>query len=105
MKKDAIPCRVCGQLADYFFTKRILCNDEASYFKCTGCGQVQTEEVSWVAEAYANLTFQRVVGMADRCISTALQADRPKTSRTNCPGTRVVTTLCGRRRTAIAPAD
>jgi hypothetical protein len=72
MKKAAIQCRVCGHWADFFFTKRILCKHEVSYFKCASCGQVQTEEVSWLAEAYENLSFQRDVGMADRCIWTAL---------------------------------
>jgi hypothetical protein len=72
MRRPAIQCRVCGCSADFFFTKQILRRHDVSYFKCPGCGQVQTEQVFWLAEAYEKLSFQRDVGMADRSIWTAL---------------------------------
>ena len=68
---DAIACRVCGQPAPRFFTKRILGRLEVGYYKCPACGHVQTEEPRWLAEAYRDPGIQLDVGMADRCVWTA----------------------------------
>jgi Methyltransferase domain len=65
------PCRVCGQSAQFFFSKSISGRHEVKYFKCPACGQVQTEEPYWLEETYRNADFQRDVGMADRCLWTA----------------------------------
>jgi hypothetical protein len=66
-----VPCRVCGREASPFFTKLILRKYQVGYFKCQGCGQVQTEQPYWLEEAYRGLASKLDVGMADRCIWTA----------------------------------
>ena len=69
---DTIPCRVCQANASIFFTRTIPLRRAIRYFKCPSCGQVQTETPSWLEETYREATFQLDVGMADRCIWTAL---------------------------------
>jgi hypothetical protein len=67
-----VPCRVCGEQAQPFFTKLILAKHQVPYFKCVACGQVQTEQPYWLAEAYRGSGSRLDVGMADRCLWTAL---------------------------------
>ena len=64
-------CRVCGKEAELFFTKKILGKHDVGYFKCSNCGQVQTEEPHWLEEAYRDDDSKLDVGMADRCVWTA----------------------------------
>ena len=68
----SIACRVCGAATEPFFTKLILGKHPVTYFKCPSCGQVQTELPYWLQEAYGKSFSQLDVGMADRCIWTAL---------------------------------
>jgi hypothetical protein len=65
-------CRVCGEPAQPFFTKLILSRYQVAYFKCPACGQVQTEAPYWLAEAYRGSASGLDVGMADRCLWSAL---------------------------------
>ena len=67
-----VPCRVCGAVTESFFTKLILGKHQVAYFKCPSCGQVQTEKPYWLEEAYNGMFSRLDVGMADRCIWTAL---------------------------------
>ncbi len=67
-----VPCRVCEKSAQPFFTKLILGKYRVAYFKCPACGQVQTEAPYWLAEAYGGAASKLDVGMADRCIWSAL---------------------------------
>ncbi len=66
-----IPCRVCGAASTYLFAQTLLGKHRASYYRCDGCGHVQTEQPHWLEEAYQNLTFHRDVGMVGRSINTA----------------------------------
>ena len=69
--REKAACRVCQQDADFFFIKPILGRYQVRYFKCPGCGFVQTETPFWLEEAYTNLSFRRDVGMVDRSINAA----------------------------------
>lgn len=68
--RSVVPCRVCGNAAQPFFTQLILSKHQVAYFKCPACGQVQTEPPHWLEEAYQK-TGKLDVGMADRCVWTA----------------------------------
>jgi hypothetical protein len=68
---SSIPCRICRESSAYFFSRSFPTKQNARYFKCPGCGHVQTEEPTWLARTYRAATFQLDVGMADRCIWTA----------------------------------
>jgi hypothetical protein len=70
-KPESAACRVCGQPAPWFFNKVILGRHLVAYYKCSACGQVQTETPHWLDEAYQGASFQDDVGMADRSIWTA----------------------------------
>ena len=71
-KDQTAVCRVCEKSAEFFFEKQILGKYNVAYFKCGTCGQVQTEEPHWLEEAYRDRDSKLDVGMADRCIWTAL---------------------------------
>lgn len=47
-------CRLCGGPAEFRFARRLLGRIEAGYFQCGRCGLTQTEEPSWLEEAYAS---------------------------------------------------
>jgi len=64
-------CRVCGGAAEFVFDKQILGRHQVAYFKCSNCGQVQTEPPYWLEEAYRDDDSKLDVGMADRCVWTA----------------------------------
>jgi hypothetical protein len=70
--QSSIGCRVCGAATEPFFSKLILGKHQVAYFKCPSCGQVQTELPYWLEEAYHGSPTKLDVGMADRCIWTAL---------------------------------
>lgn len=54
MTGASIPCRLCGSGAAALFEKTILGRHRALYFQCCECGLTQTEEPTWLAEAYAS---------------------------------------------------
>lgn len=54
-----------------FFTKLILGKHTVGFFKCSNCGQVQTELPYWLEETYRDSGSPLDVGMADRCVWTA----------------------------------
>src|SRR5262245_5948220 len=70
--KKVNSCRVCGAAAQPFFSKLILGRHYVAYVKCPGCGQVQTEPPHWLKESYSVTASKLDVGMADRCVWTAL---------------------------------
>jgi hypothetical protein len=49
-----IECRLCGGEARPLFTKTVLGRLDVAYFQCAACGLTQTEEPSWLDEAYAS---------------------------------------------------
>src|SRR3974390_2775876 len=65
-------CGVCGEPAKPLFSKVILGKHQAVYFKCPACGQVQTEPPYWLSEAYSGSASRLDVGMAGRCVCSAL---------------------------------
>ena len=47
-----ILCRLCGIEAEYQFELQLLGKYSVTYYKCRGCGALQTEEPYWLEEAY-----------------------------------------------------
>ncbi|OKH40341.1 hypothetical protein NIES2101_35025 [Calothrix sp. HK-06] len=45
-------CKICSSKSHFIFTKKILSKYEVSYFKCSSCGFIQTEDAYWLSEAY-----------------------------------------------------
>lgn len=46
-------CKICDKDSNYVFTAKIIGKYDVSYFKCSECHFVQTEEPYWLEEAYA----------------------------------------------------
>jgi len=51
---EIMKCKICESQSDAAFTTAILKKYEVSYYECTQCGFVQTEQPYWLEEAYAN---------------------------------------------------
>jgi 2-polyprenyl-3-methyl-5-hydroxy-6-metoxy-1,4-benzoquinol methylase len=45
-------CKICNSLSNFVFQKKLLQKYEVSYFRCTNCGFLHTEEPYWLEEAY-----------------------------------------------------
>ena len=61
-------CRLCGGLATAAFKKRVLERYDVSYFRCDGCGSLQTEIPDWLDEAYSIPGVHIDVGGASRTL-------------------------------------
>jgi hypothetical protein len=52
---NAMPCRLCGTGTTLLFSKTVLGRHEARYHQCAACGLVQTQEPTWLEDAYAEV--------------------------------------------------
>ncbi|HAO11898.1 MAG TPA: glycosyl transferase group 1 [Planktothrix sp. UBA8407] len=59
-------CKVCDSQSNYFATAQILNKYDISYFQCSNCGFIQTEEPYWLEEAYSNAIAMSDVGLVFR---------------------------------------
>ena len=59
-------CRVCGSDSPFFAKGKILEKYEISYFKCSNCGFVQTEDPYWIEESYSDAINRTDVGYVAR---------------------------------------
>jgi len=61
-------CRLCGGELKSQFTSRLLGRYDVSYFRCSGCGSLQTERPYWLDEAYKLALTSTDVGAVNRCL-------------------------------------
>ena len=61
-------CRLCEKLCSYQFSKQILGKYDISYFECTHCQSLQTEEPYWLDEAYGEEAEKYDTGKASRTL-------------------------------------
>jgi Methyltransferase domain len=54
MSDTIIPCRLCNAESNFVFTLPVLGKYPVRYFKCQGCGSLETEDPFWLAEAYGD---------------------------------------------------
>lgn len=66
-----IKCRICGKDTKFIFKKKVLSKYEVSYFKCSFCKSVMTEDPYWLDEAYGNAIATTDVGLVSRNLSLA----------------------------------
>lgn len=94
-----ICCRLCGNVAQFSFQKRILSKYDINYFHCQTCGALQTEEPYWLEESYKPINEQLDTGQFIRCLHNAafLYA---LTSQLNLSNSRLVDYGCGSGLTA-----
>lgn len=78
MKPATTNCRVCSGEARFIWQARPLGHDVA-YYECPRCRYVQTEEPTWLDEAYAspiNLTDTGILGRNQGCLERVVIALR-----------------------------
>ena len=62
-------CRCCGETADMQLFEAYLLGRRVSYFECSNCSYVQTEEPTWLDEAYASPINSSDTGIMVRNLS------------------------------------
>jgi hypothetical protein len=61
-----IPCRVCGAVAPPAFQATVLGRHPVRYFHCGSCGYLETDEPTWLGEAYAEAINVQDTGLVER---------------------------------------
>lgn len=60
-------CKVCGSVSEYFDSAYVLNKYNVSYYICSNCGFIQTEDPYWLSEAYSDaIADSRNVVLADK---------------------------------------
>lgn len=78
MSHPGLTCRVCGSQMTYLWHARLLERDVA-YGECPRCRYIQTEEPTWLEEAYAspiNLTDTGILGRNQGCFERVVMTLR-----------------------------
>ncbi|MBU3593078.1 methyltransferase domain-containing protein [Polynucleobacter sp. 71A-WALBACH] len=68
---EKIECRLCGGIAQFSFEKKVLSKYQVSYYRCDGCGSLQTEVPYWLGEAYNPLNERFDTGQLIRSFNNA----------------------------------
>jgi Methyltransferase domain len=67
------PCRCCGAVSDYYESAKVFGRYEARYYRCSGCGFVQTEAPFWLEDSYKNpMTSYDLGGVSRPTLNSAL---------------------------------
>ena len=61
-----IPCRLCGAATRPLFARRVLGRYDVAFHLCAGCGLTQTDEPTWLPEAYADAVHPTDTGILAR---------------------------------------
>ena len=65
-------CRLCdADASSHFSTALVLGKHSVKYFRCSGCGFVQTEEPYWLEEAYSSAITSIDIGPVNRGVVMA----------------------------------
>ncbi|MBN8641413.1 MAG: class I SAM-dependent methyltransferase [Flavobacteriales bacterium] len=59
-------CKICKSPSEKIFEKIILQKHPTNYYKCTQCSFVQTDEVTWLKEAYESAITSLDIGLIYR---------------------------------------
>lgn len=64
-----VPCRLCGGIATFAFEKQLMGGFPVSYFLCSNCQGLLTEEPWWLPVAYGPEAERFDTGKATRCLN------------------------------------
>lgn len=64
-------CHICGKLSNPYAQARVLEKFPVQYFRCTGCGFIQTEDPYWLPQAYARAITVQDTGLVRRNLHLA----------------------------------
>src|SRR5690242_15278222 len=59
-------CNICSSESSFIFVKRVLGKYDVSYFKCTNCQFIQTEQAHWLNESYESIITRLDIGLLNR---------------------------------------
>lgn len=59
-------CKVCGSVSEYFDSAYVLNKYNVSYYICSNCGFIQTEDPYWLSEAYSDEIADSDIGILSR---------------------------------------
>ncbi len=59
-------CRICHSVSTKISEKRLLQKYAVSYFRCSACRFIQTEDPYWLKEAYENVITSLDIGLVSR---------------------------------------
>lgn len=65
---DSVRCKICDAETVVFGSALVLSKYQVTYFQCTDCGFVQTEEPYWLDEAYSEAVSVYDLGSVNRAI-------------------------------------
>jgi 2-polyprenyl-3-methyl-5-hydroxy-6-metoxy-1,4-benzoquinol methylase len=80
-------CKICGMQSELFDEAQALRKYDVKYFRCTGCGFLQTETPYWLTEAYSTAISRLDTGILSRNLanrqlaSTVLNLLHPEAKR------------------------
>ncbi len=61
-------CRACSGPTGLFASTTVLQTTPADFVRCTSCGLVMADDITWLADAYASAITKLDVGLLDRCL-------------------------------------
>ena len=64
-------CKICNHDTEKYKEAHILDKYDISYYRCSNCGYIQTEEAYWLDEAYHERITSSDIGLVERNIQTA----------------------------------
>ena len=64
-------CKICGSPSELVFKATVLKKYDVSYFRCSKCYFMQTEEPYWLPEAYSSAITELDLGPVNRAITGA----------------------------------
>lgn len=59
-------CKICSELSEKIFSKKILLKYDVDYHQCSNCGFIQTDTPFWLEEAYNNAITSLDIGILKR---------------------------------------
>jgi hypothetical protein len=62
-------CKLCNQVSDPIFKRRVLKKYEVAYWRCGNCEFMQTEEPYWLEEAYSSAISDLDLGPVNRAVT------------------------------------
>ncbi len=62
----AVNCRICQAESALFSSAKVLTRVPVDYFRCGACGFIQTQEPTWLAEAYSEAITASDIGLVGR---------------------------------------
>jgi hypothetical protein len=63
---STLVCRLCGEAADRRFERLVLDRHRVGYYTCRSCGLTQTDDPTWLDEAYAHPIHPTDTGLLAR---------------------------------------